>query len=86
LLEREEAKRYLELVGADTKKQIELVIAPGSIGPRDRQPVDLYIDSSHMREQTIAEVQMWRPHLRQGALVLFDDYVHPDYPGSARSH
>lgn len=82
VLEREEAKRYLELVGPDVKERIELVVAPGSTGPRDQQPVDLlYIDSSHMREQTIAEVQAWQPHLRPGAPVLFDDYAHPDYPG-----
>lgn len=82
VLEREVAKRYLELVGPDVKEQIELVVAPGSTGPRDQQPVDLlYIDSSHMREQTIAEVQAWRPYLRPGAPVLFDDYAHPDYPG-----
>jgi cephalosporin hydroxylase len=82
VLERDEAKRYLELVGPDVKEQIELVIAPGSIGPRDQRPVDLlYVDSSHMREQTIAEVRAWQPHLRPGALVLFDDYAHPDYPG-----
>lgn len=81
VLEREEAKRYLELVGPDVKERIELVIAPGSTGPRAQQPVDLlYIDSSHMREQTIAEVQAWRPHLRPGAPVIFDDYAHPDYP------
>jgi predicted O-methyltransferase YrrM len=82
VLEHEEAIRYLELVAPEVKEQIELVVAPGSTGPRDQQSVDLlYIDSSHMREQTIAEVQAWRPHLRPGALVLFDDYAHPDYPG-----
>jgi predicted O-methyltransferase YrrM len=82
VLEREEAKRYMELVGPDVKERIERVVAPGSTGPRDQQPVDLlYIDSSHMREQTIAEVRAWRPYLRPGAPVLFDDYAHPDYPG-----
>ena len=82
VFERDEAKRYLELVGLNVKEQIELVVAPGSTGPRNQQPIDLlYIDSSHMREQTIAEILAWRPHLRPGALVLFDDYAHPDYPG-----
>ncbi len=82
VLEREEAKRYLELVGPDVKERIERVVAPGSTGPRDQQSVDLlYIDSSHVREQTIAEVRAWRPYLRPGARVLFDDYAHPDYPG-----
>ena len=82
VLERDEAERYLKLVGPDVKEQIELVVAAGSTGPQDRQSVDLlYIDSSHRREETIAEVRAWRPHLRPGALVLFDDYAHPDYPG-----
>jgi predicted O-methyltransferase YrrM len=75
-------ERYLQLVGPDVRRRIELMLAPGSTGPRDRQPVDLlYIDSSHEREQTIAEVRTWQPHLRPGALVLFDDYTNPDYPG-----
>jgi predicted O-methyltransferase YrrM len=82
VLEREEAKRYLGLVRLDVRERIKRVIAPGSTGPAVQQSVDLlYIDSSHMREQTIAEVRAWQPHLRQGALVLFDDYAHPDYPG-----
>jgi predicted O-methyltransferase YrrM len=82
VVEREEAKRYLGLVGPDVRERIELVVAPGRSGPRDQQPVDLlYIDSSHAREPTIAEVQAWRPYLRAGAPILFDDYAHPDYPG-----
>lgn len=75
-------ERYLELVPRDVRDRIELVLASGSTGPRDDQLVDLlYIDSSHEREQTMAEVRAWQPHLRVGALVLFDDYTHPDYPG-----
>ncbi len=82
VLKRDEATRYLELVGSDVKERIELVVAPGSAGPLDQQPIDLlYIDSSHMREQTVAEVRAWQPYLRPGASVLFDDYAHPDYPG-----
>jgi predicted O-methyltransferase YrrM len=82
VIEREEAKHYLDLVGPDVRERIELVVAPGCTGPRDQQPVDLlYIDSSHTREHTIAEVRAWQPYLRPGAPVLFDDYTHPDYPG-----
>jgi hypothetical protein len=82
VIEREEAKRYLDLVGPDVRERIELVVAPGCTGPQDQQPVDLlYIDSSHTREHTIAEVQAWQPYLRHGAPILFDDYTHPDYPG-----
>ncbi len=75
-------ERYLELVPEKVRDRIELVLASGSTGPMDDQPVDLlYIDSSHGREQTIAELRAWQPQLRDGALVLFDDYTHPDYPG-----
>jgi len=41
----------------------------------------LYIDSSHEREETIAEVQAWEGALAPGALIVFDDYGHPAYPG-----
>lgn len=80
--DRPEPERYLSLVGGDVRDRIEMVIAPGSTGLRDREPVDLlYIDSSHEREQTIEEVRAWQPHLRTGALIVFDDYTHPDFPG-----
>jgi len=73
---------YLDLVGPDVRERIELVVAPGCTGPRDQQPVDLlYIDSSHTRGHTVAEVRAWQPYLQPGAPVLFDDYTHPDYPG-----
>lgn len=82
VIEREEAKRYLDLVGPNVRERIELVAASGCSGPRDQELVDLlYIDSSHTREHTIAEVGAWQPYLRPGAPVLFDDYTHPDYPG-----
>ena len=45
----------------------------------------LFIDSSHEREPTLAEVAAWRPALAPGALVVFDDYGHPDYPGVAEA-
>ncbi len=41
----------------------------------------LYIDSSHDRDETITEVQAWKGALAPGALIVFDDYTHPDYPG-----
>jgi predicted O-methyltransferase YrrM len=84
--ERPEPRRYLGLVHPSVRRRVELVTAPGSAGPRDESPVDmLYIDSSHEREQTVAEVLAWRPVLRSGAPVVFDDYGHPDYPGVAEA-
>jgi predicted O-methyltransferase YrrM len=80
--EREEPRRYLRLVGPAVRTRVELVIRSGSDGPPGNDPVDLlYIDSSHDREQTIAEVQAWRPVLSPGAAIVFDDYTHADYPG-----
>ena len=79
---REEPRRYLGLIGASVRARIELAIRSGSDGPADDAPVDLlYIDSSHEREETIAEVLAWRPALCAGAVIVFDDYTHPDYPG-----
>jgi hypothetical protein len=76
------AERYMNLVSPDVRDRIELVVAPGSIGPREPGAADLlYIDSSHEREQTIEEVRAWQPHLREGALVIFDDYTNTDFPG-----
>jgi predicted O-methyltransferase YrrM len=79
---RPEPARYLRLVGPEVRSRITLVAAPGSDGPRDDRPVDLlYIDSSHDRQPTIEEVDAWRPALAPGAVIVFDDYGHPDYPG-----
>lgn len=82
IAEREEPQRYLELVGGDVRARIELAVRSGSDGPPDDAPVDLlYIDSSHERAQTIDEVRAWRPVLRPGAVIVFDDYTHPGFPG-----
>lgn len=41
----------------------------------------LHIDSSHSREETIREAWAWQPFLADGALMVFDDSTHPEYPG-----
>ena len=79
---RPERERYLGLVGAKTRDRIELVDAPGERGAAPGQGVDLlFVDSSHEREATVREFEAWRPALAPGAVVAFDDYHHPDYPG-----
>lgn len=81
-VERPERELYLRLVGPGTRRRLTLVGTPGDEGPRDGGMVDLlYIDSSHDREDTIREVQAWRPALGKGSLVVFDDFGHPEYPG-----
>ena len=77
-----ERRHYLSLVSADVRSRVELVTARGAVGPRESRPVELlYIDSSHEFQETIDEVLAWRDHLAPGALVIFDDYGHPAYPG-----
>lgn len=79
---RPEVQTYLKLVDAAVRSRLELVCAPGRDGPRRRGRVDLlYIDSSHDRAETVREVQAWRPALAEHALVVFDDFAHPQYPG-----
>jgi hypothetical protein len=81
-IERAERARYLQLVSADTRRRVTFVRAPGDDGPRDGRVVDLlYIDSTHEREATVREVQAWRDVLAARALVVFDDFAHPEYPG-----
>jgi predicted O-methyltransferase YrrM len=80
--DRPERQRYLGLIGPQVRSRIEFFAAPGSSGPPEGRTVDLlYIDSSHLREETISELSAWRSALSPGALVVLDDYTHPDYPG-----
>jgi hypothetical protein len=41
----------------------------------------LYIDSSHEREETLAEVRAWRPLMAPGSVIVFDDYANPIFRG-----
>lgn len=73
---------YLSLVPPAVRDRVTLMAAPGDQGPADSHPVDLlYIDSMHDRASTIREIEAWRPALRAGALVVLDDYTHPEFPG-----
>lgn len=79
---RPERDRYMELVSSDVQARVQLISEPGSRGPASDEMIDLlYVDSSHSRQGTIEEIRAWRPVLRAGALVVFDDYTHGDYPG-----
>jgi predicted O-methyltransferase YrrM len=80
--DRPERIRYLDLVDSRVRARVQFFGARGVVGPPDRQPIDLlYIDSSHRRDETIAEVKAWRSALAPGGLVIFDDYTHALYPG-----
>jgi predicted O-methyltransferase YrrM len=77
---------YLALVADSVRERITFVTAPGEVGPGERSGVELlFVDSSHECEPTLAQIAAWRPALAPGALVVFDDYEHPDYPGVAEA-
>jgi predicted O-methyltransferase YrrM len=79
---RPERNRYLELVDPTVRQRITFVEAPGSSGPPDERTIDLlYVDSTHGRQETIEELRAWRPALAPEALVVLDDFNHPDFPG-----
>ena len=81
-VDRPERGLYLKLVEPRVRGRLAFVQASGDGGPQDDRSVDLlFIDSSHDREDTIRELEAWRPVLGDGALVVFDDIDHPKYPG-----
>jgi predicted O-methyltransferase YrrM len=76
-------ERYLALVPRSVRERLVLVDMSGDSGPSAQSAtVDcLFIDASHERTATIREYEAWKPALATGALVVFDDYGHPDFPG-----
>jgi predicted O-methyltransferase YrrM len=82
VVDREEPHRYLQLIPSPVRSRVQIVIRPGADGPTMGRRVDLlYIDSSHDRDATVAEVLAWRPVMDPHGLIVFDDYTHPDFPG-----
>jgi predicted O-methyltransferase YrrM len=82
-----EREDYLDLAGNGVRGRIELREEPDSAGPHpsDRPVEFLFIDSLHEREPAKAAFRAWRQALAPGAVVVFHDYGHPDYPGVAEA-
>ena len=81
-LERPGPPQYLELVPEQVRRRVTLIVDRGDSGPRDSRSVDvLYVDTAHDRDDTLRELEAWRPVLRDGAWVVLDDFTHPDFPG-----
>jgi predicted O-methyltransferase YrrM len=80
---RPERMAYLKLAGAHARERIELRAEPDTRGPHlGDPPVELlFIDSEHAREPVLAAFGAWRAALAPGAVVVFHDYRHPEYPG-----
>lgn len=83
----EHRARYLALLPAAARARLELVEATGEAGAaRGGEPFDLvFVDSTHEREMTVAEVEAWRPRLAPGGLLVLHDYENPAYPGVAQA-
>ena len=83
---RPQRDRYLALVPPDVRERIDLITDAGDEGAPGRGPVDLlFIDSSHEHQGTIDDFRAWRRELAPGAVVAFDDFGHPDFPGVAEA-
>jgi predicted O-methyltransferase YrrM len=80
-IERQERERYVLLVGRKARERLRLIGLPGDQAPPNETVDLLYIDSSHDLDDTLREVDAWRPALHPGSLIVFDDYGHPSYPG-----
>lgn len=82
IFQRPEPARYLSLVDPGVRRRLRLVHADAGHGPQGGGRVELlYIDSSHDREETMREVRAWERALHDEAVIVFDDYDHPQYPG-----
>jgi predicted O-methyltransferase YrrM len=79
---------YATLVAPKARARMTFVQGTGEAGGADWDgpPVDLlFIDSTHTREDTVAEYDAWRSHLAAGALVVFHDFGNPAFPGVAEA-
>jgi predicted O-methyltransferase YrrM len=79
---REHRERYLRLLPRAARQRLELVLAPGHEAQGDAVEL-LFVDSSHDRDATVAEIRAWQPRLARDALVVLHDYGNPAYPGVA---
>lgn len=79
--------RYLALLPAGARARLDLRAQTGEAGAATvDDPVDLlFVDSTHSREGTVAEVGAWRERLAPGALVVLHDFGNPAFPGVAEA-
>ena len=75
---------YWSLLDPSVRKRISYFKEDGAKGAKRVKNVDfLFLDSSHDYEPTIKEFNAWKPSLAPGAVVVFDDFGHPEFPGVA---
>lgn len=81
---REHRDAYLALLPRAARDRLELIAAPGDEASGEDVEL-LFVDSSHDRTATVAEVRAWQPRMAAGGLVVLHDYGNPAYPGVAEA-
>lgn len=78
---------YLALLDDTDRERIQMLELPGAEGPAylEHKPELLFIDSTHERAGTVAEIKAWLPHLARDALIVLHDYGNPAFPGVAEA-
>ena len=78
---------YLGLVPTQVRARIRFVASEGAAGAAAHAGgVELlFVDSTHERAATVAELRAWGPRLADGAVVALHDYGHPAFPGVAEA-
>jgi hypothetical protein len=83
--ERAGLERYLGLLRPEERSRLRVVLQ-ASQSITEVFAVDaVFIDSSHLREETVATFSAWQPVVEPGGVVVFHDYGHPQYPGVAEA-
>ena len=78
---------YLDLLDDEDRARIDLAQGTGvDAAAQGETPVDLlFVDSTHERDDTVAEFRAWRGRLAPGAVVVFHDFGNPAFPGVAQA-
>jgi predicted O-methyltransferase YrrM len=78
---------YVRMLRPGQRGRLRLVRSTGVAGAEQVSGrIDLlFVDCGHEHEMVLDEVRAWRPRLAPGALVVFDDYDHPLFPGVAQA-
>ncbi|HEX6682436.1 MAG TPA: class I SAM-dependent methyltransferase, partial [Candidatus Limnocylindrales bacterium] len=83
---RERARRNVEELGFADQVTLVRGFALEQAQRWEGPPIGLlFLDDDHSREAVLANVEAWTPHLADGAVLAFDDYDHPDWPGVAEA-
>lgn len=75
------------LIQAAVNDNVRLIVADTVAAAQWwQEPIDyLYVDADHSYAGALADLYAWVPHVRQGGLILGDDYGSDMYPGVARA-